>query len=117
MKAWLMYSRRDLDPAREPTQAEHGITQDLELGTVWSAMAAGDDYLADLARQAMLASLTSPEAIAYRQQVLADAVARPAVIRRLYDIAVAAVTGSRRGLLGLASTSPDALVYRSAQTL
>jgi hypothetical protein len=117
MKAWLMYSGRDLDPAREPATAEQARSQDLELGTLWSAMAAGDDYLAGQARQAMLAGLTSPEAIVYRQQILADAVARPAVIRRLYDIAVAAVTGSKRGLFGLTSSSPDALVYRSTQTL
>jgi hypothetical protein len=103
MKAWLMYSGRDLDPAREPTTAEQALTQDLELGTLWSAMAAGDDYLAGQARQATLASLTSPEAITYRQQILADAVARPAVIRRLYDIAVAAATGNKRGLFGLTS--------------
>jgi hypothetical protein len=117
MKAWLMYSGRDLDPARDPTPAEQALSQDLELDTLWSAMAAGDDYLAGQVRQATLASLTSPEAIVYRQQVLADAVARPAVIRRLYDIAVAAVTGNRRGLFGLSSSSPDALVYRSTQTL
>jgi hypothetical protein len=117
MKAWLMYRDRDLDPAREPTPAEQALAQDLELGALWSAMAAGDEFLAGQARQVMLAPLTSPEAIAYRQQVLADAVARPAVVRELYDIAVAAVNGERRGLFGLASTSPDALVYRSGQTL
>jgi hypothetical protein len=117
MKAWLMHSDRDLGPAHEPTAAERALTQDLELGVLWSAMAAGDDYLAGQVRQVMLASLTSPDTITYRQQILADAVAQPAVVRRLYDIAVAAVTGTRRGLFGLASTSPDSLVYRSAQTL
>ena len=117
MKVRLMYRDRDLDPAHEPTTAEQALTQDLELGTLWSAMAAGDNYLAGLARQATLASLISPEAITYRQQVLADAVAQPAVIRRLYDIAAAAMTGNKRGLFGLTSTTPDALVYRSTQTL
>jgi len=117
MKAWLMHRDRDLDPAREPTTAEQALRQDLELGTLWPAMAAGDDYVAGQVQQAMLAGLTSPEAIVYRQQILADAVAQPAVIRRLYDIAVAAVTGTKRGLFGLASSSPDALVYRSTQTL
>ena len=59
MKAWLMYSGRDLDPDREPSPAQQVLSQDLELGTLWSAMAAGDDYLAGQVRLAMLASMAS----------------------------------------------------------
>ena len=59
MKAFLMYQDRDIAPAREPTAAEQALTQDLELGTLWAAMAAGDDFLADMARRAVLSSLTS----------------------------------------------------------
>jgi hypothetical protein len=117
MKAFLMYAGRDLDPAHEPTTAERALTQDLELETLWAAMAAGDDFVAGAARRTLLASLTSPEEIIYRQQILADAIAQAAVIRRLYDIAVAAITGERKAFFGLTSGSPDSLMYRSVRVL
>jgi hypothetical protein len=117
MKAFLMYRDRDIDPEHEPTEAEEALTQDLELGMLWTAMADGDDFLADMARRAVLSSLTSPEAIVYRQQILADAIAQPVVIRQLYDTAVAAITAERRAYFGLMSRSPDSLLYRSVQVL
>ncbi len=117
MKAFLMYRDRDIDPGHEPTAVEQALIQDLELGPLWSAMAAGDDFLADMARRTLLSSLTSPEAITYRQQILADAIAQPAVIRQLYDIAVAAIRGERKAFFGLMSRSPDSLLSRSVQVL
>jgi hypothetical protein len=117
MKAYLMYRDRDLDPAHEPTETERALTQDLELSGLWAAMAGGDDFLAGWARRAVLTSLTSPDAITYRQQVLADAVAQPVVIRQLYDVAVDAVTAEKKAVFGLMSRSPESLLYRSVQVL
>jgi hypothetical protein len=117
MKAYLMYRDRAIDPAHELTTAEQAVAQDLNLPTLWAAMAGGDGFLADIARQAIQSSLTSPEAITYRQQVLADAVAQPAVIRELYEIAVDAITAEKGGLRGLMNNSPDSLLYRSVQVL
>jgi MutS domain V len=117
MKAFLLYQDRDLLPAHEPTEAEQALTQDLELGPLWAAMAAGDGFLASVAQRAVLASLTSPEAITYRQQILADAVARPAVIRQLYDLAGAAVTGEKKVYFGLMSNSPESQLFRAVKVL
>jgi len=116
MKAFLLYRDRDFEPVPEAAAAVPALVQDLELGALWAAMAAGDGFVADTVRPVMLASLTSADDIAYRQQILADAVAQPAVIRRLYDIAVAAVTGERKIFFGL-SNSPESLLYRSVQLL
>src|ERR1700744_1173230 len=117
MKAFLLYQDRDVPPTREPTASEQALTQDLELGPLWAAMAAGDDFLAGLAQRVMLAGLTSPEAITYRQQILADAVARPAVIRQLYDLAGAAITGEKKVFFGLMSNSPDSQLFRAVKVL
>ena len=121
MKAHLMYRDRDLgpvlDPGPEPTAVTQALAQDLELGRLWAAMAAGDDFLADLAQRVLLASLTSPEEITYRQQILADTVAQPAVVRQVYDIAVAAITGERKTFFGLMSKSPESRLYRAAKVL
>ena len=63
MKAFLMYRDRDIDPAHELSASEQALVQDLELDTLWAAMAAGDDFLLDMARQTVLHSLPSAEAI------------------------------------------------------
>jgi hypothetical protein len=117
MKAFLLYQDRDLPPAPEPAAAERALTQDLELSSLWTAMGGGDEFLAGLAQRVMLAGLTSPEAITYRQQILADAVARPAVIRQLYDLAGAAITGEKKVFFGLMSNSPDSQLFRAVKVL
>ena len=71
------------------------MTQDLELNTLLSVMAAGDPLLFEVARRALLLSLTEPEAIAYRQQILADCLESPAVARDLYAIAGEALEAQR----------------------
>ncbi|MGD0043622.1 MAG: DNA mismatch repair protein MutS, partial [Isosphaeraceae bacterium] len=70
MKAFLMHADRDFDLGRELPPNVSALIQDLELGTLTGAMAAGDRFLSDVAQRAVLASMTDPEAITYRQLVL-----------------------------------------------
>jgi DNA mismatch repair ATPase MutS len=116
MKAYLMYRDRDIDFDSELPAAE-AVTQDLELGALFQVMAAGDDFLFAVARRAVLSSLADPETITYRQQVLADTIAQPAVVREIYDLAVTAILSEKRNFFGLLSTSPDSVMYRSVQVL
>jgi hypothetical protein len=96
MKAHLLYRDRDFDFA-VPLPAQHeDLVFDLELGTLLEAMALGDKFLFEVARKVMLTHLTEPEAIRYRQRVLADCVARPGIIRQMYDIAVGALADKRK---------------------
>ena len=117
MKAFLMHRDCDVDLASDLPPAADAVTQDLELGTLLAAMAAGDDFLLGRARRAVLSSLANPDAIIYRQQVLTDAIAHPDVVREIYDIAVTAIMSEKRAFFGLLSTSPDAIMYRSVQVL
>ncbi len=63
------------------------LSRDLNLGTLVGAMAAGDPFLAEVARRALLCSLHDVDVIRYRQDVLADCLRQPAVVRDLYAIA------------------------------
>jgi len=117
MKAFLMHREQDFDLQQELPPNVGDLIQDLELGVLFGAMAAGDQFLADVARVAVLASLTGLEAIAYRQQVLADCLEHPAAVRELYDIATEAMSGERKFYLGLFSKSPGAILHRSVQVL
>ena len=58
-------------------------------------MAAGDKFLLETSVKVLLASLHDPEAIGYRQRVLADCLAQPEVIREMYAVAVGALEDKR----------------------
>ncbi len=116
MKAFLMHRDQDFDLERQLPPNEQTLTQDLELNTLFNAMAMGDQYLFDIARKAVLASLSDPEAITYRQQALADCLEQPATVRQIYDIAVDAIQAERK-VWGSWAKSPDSVLYRSVQVL
>ena len=115
--------RRNLERGRNsgPVAAAPGndgvLTQDLELQTLWNAMAAGDEFLFEVAKRAILSSLTDPDAVVYRQRVLADCLEHPETVRQLYELAINALENERqvRSLWGRAS--PDSIVSRSVQVL
>ena len=109
--------QRESRPPLAPTGNDAVLTQDLELGTLWKAMAAGDEFLFEMAKRAVLSSLTDPDAIVYRQQVLADCLEHPEIIRQLYQLAVEALE-NERSVGGLWSTAgPDRILSRSVQVL
>jgi len=115
--------RRDLQRGRSPgpSAAAPGsddvLTQDLELQTLWNAMAAGDEFLFEVARRGVLSSLSDPDAVVYRQRVLADCLEHPGTVRQLYELAIDALENERqvRSLWHLAS--PDSIISRSVQVL
>ncbi|HUB37367.1 MAG TPA: hypothetical protein VMA72_00790, partial [Streptosporangiaceae bacterium] len=100
-----------------PTGNDKVLAQDLELETLWSAMAAGDEFLFEMVKRALLSSLTDPGAIVYRQQVLADCLEHPETVRQLYDLAVQALENERKAGGLWFRASPDSILRRSAQVL
>lgn len=94
MKAHLLHRDCDFVPAEVPNAAD--LVQDLELGEILAAMAAGDEFLSDTARAVVLSSMTDCESVRYRQQVLQDCIEHPDVVRTLYDLSTEAVARERR---------------------
>jgi len=117
MKAFLMYPDRDFDLEEDLPPNEADLSSDLELDTLLQAMAGGDKFLLDVARHGLHSGLASPAQIVYRQHVLADCVARPGVVRDLYDVAVAAITGERHLFGWTLRDSPDSVLYRARQVM
>ncbi len=100
MKAYLLYRDRDFDWAAGLPPGHEDLIQDLELGTLLQAMADGDKLLHEVATKVLLTCLDDPEAIRYRQQVLADCLAHPEVIRQIHAMTVGALEDRRRMWLG-----------------
>ncbi len=116
MKAFLMHPDRDFDLQRPLPPNEAALTQDLELNTLLDAMALGDKFLFEVAKRAVLTSLDDPEAIVYRQHILADCLEQPSIVREIYQIAIEAIQAERRIWRAFVS-SPDSILYRSVQVL
>jgi hypothetical protein len=103
--------------AAAPPRSDDVLTQDLELVTLWSAMAAGDEFLFETAKRAVLSSLSGPGEIEYRQHVLADCLAQPAIVRQIYDLALEALENERQTGTPWHTDRPDTILNRSVQVL
>ncbi len=77
-------------------------------------MADGDLFVLEVARKALLSSLTDPQAILYRQQALADCLRAPAAVREIYALAVHAVEARPPSYLSRWS-SPSTIMHTSLQ--
>jgi DNA mismatch repair ATPase MutS len=105
------------DAPDPPPTSDDVLTQDLELDTLWSAMAAGDEFLFEMAKRVVLSSLGEPDAIAYRQRVLADCLEHPAVVRQLYGLAIEALENERKAGGLWHSDRPGTILHRSVAVL
>jgi DNA mismatch repair ATPase MutS len=117
MKAFLMYADRDFDMEEELPANEVALTEDLGLGTIFGAMAGGDEFLFEVARRTVLSSLADTAAIGYRQRILADCLAQASAVRQMYDAAAEAVAGSKKIYRGIFSQSPDSILRWSVEAL
>jgi hypothetical protein len=99
MKTHLLYQAQDFDFDADLPAGHEDLIQDLELTTLLRAMADGDEFLYGVSSKVLLACHPGPPAIRYRQQILADCLAQPEVIRQMYAVAVEALH-DRRHLWG-----------------
>jgi ABC-type branched-subunit amino acid transport system ATPase component len=95
MKVHLLYQAQDFDFEADLPPGHDDLARDLELTTLLRAMASRDAFLLGVSEKVLHASLADPEAIHYRQRVLADCLAQPDVVREMYAISVAALRDKR----------------------
>jgi len=117
MKAFLMYRDRDFGLVEDQILNAADLMQDLELNSLLLAMAAGDEFLRDVGKKALLASLREPEEILYRQQILIDCQQWPESVRELYTIAVEAIERERKVWGWVSDKYPDSTLHRSVEVL
>ncbi|KLO28707.1 DNA mismatch repair protein [Mycolicibacter heraklionensis] len=119
MKVRLLDPDRDFDMApRLPWHLSELIEEDLELRRLYRAMADGDAFLLDIAGKVLPSTVSNPEVIRYRQQILADCLANHAVVQEIYDLAVGGVEVRRKVFLGgMLLRDPEAVLRRSVRIL
>lgn len=97
-----------------PSQAV--LAQDLELGTLLAAMAAGDAFLLAACRVTVMTGTGDPDAITYRQDVLGDCLENEEVVRQMYALTLDAIDADRKTWGGI-SRSEEVVLHRSADVL
>jgi DNA mismatch repair ATPase MutS len=117
MKAFLLYRDRDFDLQRRLPPNAAALTQDLELSTLFNAMALGDKFLLEVAQKAVLSSATDLDTIRYRQHILRDCLKNASIVREIYTIAVEAIEGEKKNYLGMLSRYPSWVLSRSIEVL
>ena len=140
MKAFLMYRDRDFDPGQlivrkekesrfsrkgEPVADlqellpwnEEALRQDLGLEILLNAMAIGDQFLFDVARVAMLQSLTDIETMRYRQHAYRDCCDNAQIVREIYQIAIEAIAGERKNYWSFHARYPSGVLHRAVEVL
>jgi hypothetical protein len=133
MKCWLMYRDRDFElryvglargrdfefeRVQELPANRGALVQDLELETLLEAMAAGDGFLFEVARSAVLLSARdSVETILYRQEILKDCLSNRATVRDIYALALEAVARERKHYFGVFGNSPGTTLHRAVEIL
>lgn len=93
------------------------LVRDLELETLWRVMAGGDEFLYEVARRGVLSGLADPEAIVYRQNVLADCIEHTEVVRDVYALAIEAIESTRERGGIWHGASADAILHSSRNVL
>jgi DNA mismatch repair ATPase MutS len=109
--------QRSPGPVLAPTGNDAVLAKDLELETLWQAMAAGDEFLYETAKRAVLSSLSDPEAIVYRQQVLRDCLDHPEIVLEIYALALEALEHERDAGGLWPRASPGSVLHRAVQVL
>ena len=117
MKAFLMYPERDLDMDQALPPNEQELTQDLELDTLFQAMAQGDKFIYDVVRLVFLTGTNDLDVVRYRQAILQDCMANAAVVRAIYDISVRAVTDKKKIWGGIFSRIPSGILSEALDLL
>jgi DNA mismatch repair ATPase MutS len=118
MKAYLMYKDQDFNWKQAPPSNEPALSQDLELDTLFSAMAAGDEFLYNVAKSAVLSGYQGDiDTILYRQNVLKDCLKNPLVVREIYALAFEAIEKKRKDFWGSLFRTPGSVTRNSIDTL
>jgi hypothetical protein len=93
------------------------LVQDLELETLWTAMAAGDQFLFETSKRVLLSSLGDPAAITYRQHVLADCLDHPDIVRQISRLAIEGLESARQSGGLWSRVRPDSILSHSVAVL
>lgn len=113
-----LWRDRDFDLQWEMLPADRRtVTQDLELEVLFEAMARGDRFLFEVAKNVVLLGVTDTDTIRYRQEILRDCLKNPGAVRALYALAVELIERHREEFRWRSAQSADSILSSSIRAL
>lgn len=117
MRVNFMFQSRHLDLPPEPPPLADELVHDLDLDTLFVAMAGGDEVIGRVVRGVILHGLSDPDEIRYRQRVLVDCLENPDVVREIYSLAVSAVKDEQHTFWYVRRSEPRAMLAQSPEVI
>ena len=112
------YRDQNFDPGKGLPWNADAISADLSLGTIFDAMARGDDCVFEASRKVILTAGTSDlETIRHRQGILRDCLSHPTVVRELYAVAVEVGEKQKGNYLGVLARYPDSVLRNAVEQM
>ncbi|RMD60985.1 DNA mismatch repair protein MutS, partial [Candidatus Parcubacteria bacterium] len=91
--------------------------QDLELNTLFNAMAQGDAFVFDVVKRVVLSGLTDLQEVHYRQDILRDCLKNTEVVRQIYQIPIRALESKRKQWLGIFALHYPSSILSGARSM
>jgi DNA mismatch repair ATPase MutS len=118
MKAFLMHKAYNFDAKAGLPANAADLTQDLELETLVHAMANEDDFLAQIARSALLqASQSNLETVLYRQAALRDCLRNRVTVKAIYAVTIDSLEAEKKHSWAYMNNYPAGILRRSLEVL
>jgi DNA mismatch repair ATPase MutS len=104
MKAFLMFEKSNFSMQQKLPWNEKELIQDLELNSLFKAMAQGDDFISEVAMKAVLSGVFNDvNTIIYRQNILSDSLNNALIIKEMYKISAEAIESRKKSYLSIFS--------------
>jgi DNA mismatch repair ATPase MutS len=117
MNVFLLYPDRDAPEEMALSFDSQSVIEDLALNTLFNAMADGDPFLFEVARQTILSGLDAPGQILYRQAILQDCLKHPEVVRQIYSIPLQAIEKKDSLWMGAFNRYPSSILSGGLEML
>lgn len=117
MKSHLMHPRKDFDIEAPLPPNVQELIKDLELDTLFKAMAEGDDFVYEVSKRALLQSSPDRETIVFRQAVLSDFMENPLILKSIYGITIESQEAKRNNWFGFFHGSPASILHGALDVL
>jgi DNA mismatch repair ATPase MutS len=113
-----MYRDGDFDMQQKLSWNHEALTQDLGLNVIFNAMAGGDEFLATVAKHAVLLGPQEElETVLYRQAILKDCLRNYSIVRTIYNIAVEALENKRQEWFVSFARQPSGILYGAVKLM
>ncbi|MEM3710741.1 MAG: DNA mismatch repair protein MutS [Thermoprotei archaeon] len=117
MRLYLMYRDRSFDASKPHPWNYEDLVRDLDLNPIIEAMAAGDEFIAQVCTKALHTPEGDVDTILYRQSVLQDTLKNLDTIRRVYSTITQAIAEGKRKLFWIPNPNPESVVFDSIRVL